>query len=171
MNRTTRLAMGACALAIGALTLGTTARAADGVKAGVLTCNVTSGWGFVFGSTRDLRCNYSVKSHTEHYTGTISKYGVDIGYSGGGVIIWTVVAPTTELKPGSLAGNFGGVTGGASVGVGGAANVLIGGSGSSIELQPLSLEGMSGINVAAGIASISLKYEAVPQVGEAAPAR
>lgn len=171
MDRKLHLAISAAALAVGALTFGTAAQADPaGVKAGVITCNVDSGWGFVFGSSRRLRCSYSPRpSQAEHYIGTVSKFGVNIGYSGSGVIIWTVLAPTTDLAPGSLAGNYGGVTGGASVGVGAAANVLIGGSSNSISLQPLSIEGNTGLNVAAGIAAISLRYQPEALIGEMPP--
>jgi hypothetical protein len=110
----------------------------------------------VFGSTRDLKCTYSEDSKVEHYTGHIDKFGVDLGYHAGGVVAWAVVAPTSNLGKGMLAGRYGGVTGGAAVGVGGAANVLVGGSGRTISLQPLSIEGIKGVNVAAGIEQIVL---------------
>jgi hypothetical protein len=129
------------------------------VKTGTITCHVSSGWGFVFGSSRDLRCVYTGEGRTENYTGKISKFGVDIGYQQSGVILWAVFAPTTDLKAGALTGNYGGVTAGASAGIGGNANVLIGGSTQSITLQPISIEGITGINLAAGIAAISLKYQ------------
>jgi hypothetical protein len=127
------------------------------VKAGVLTCHVSSGWSFVFGSSRSLRCTYSGSGRVEHYAGQIHKWGVDIGYVQSGVIVWGVFAPTTDLGPGALAGGYGGASGGASVGVGADANVLIGGSSRQISLQPVSLEGDKGLNVAAGIASITLR--------------
>jgi hypothetical protein len=167
MNRKFRSAISVTALAVGALMFGAIAEAAPaGVKVGVLTCNVANGWGFVFGSSRSLHCNYSPRpGYEEHYVGAVSKFGVDLGYTGAGVIMWGVVAPTTTLAPGSLAGNYGGVTGGATVGVGGDANVLIGGSGNSISLQPLSIEGNSGLNVAAGIAAINLQYQAPSVIG------
>lgn len=134
------------------------ARAEEGVKAGVLTCNVASGWGFVFGSSKELRCNYDPgNGKVERYTGEIRKFGVDIGYSGSGVIVWGVVAPTSNVAPGALAGDYGGATGSAAVGVGVGANVLFGGFKKSIALQPVSFEGMKGVNVAAGIASMTLK--------------
>jgi len=133
---------------------------AQGVAVGTLTCNVASGWGFVFGSSRGLKCNYEPKPGVvEHYVGHINKYGVDIGYSQAGVIVWVVVAPTTDLAAGAIAGNYGGVTAGATVGAGLGANVLVGGSNKSIALQPLSFEGDQGLNVAAGIASINLRYK------------
>jgi len=55
---------------------------ADGVKIGTLTCQVASGWGFIFGSSKDLRCNFAPGNGMgEHYIGSISKFGVDIGYT------------------------------------------------------------------------------------------
>jgi hypothetical protein len=147
-------------LALVALALQAPARADTTVKAGMMTCHVASGWGFVFGSTRDLRCVYTGSNgQTENYSGKVSKFGVDIGYLKSGVLVWAVLAPTTDLKAGALNGDYGGVTAGASAGVGGNANVLIGGSTKSISLQPVSVEGDKGINVAAGIAAISLKYQ------------
>jgi hypothetical protein len=150
-------AWGAAVLTVGAMALAAPAEAA-GVKAGVLSCSVESGWGFVVGSSRGLKCSYSGSGRAEHYRGRISKYGLDIGYLDSGTIVWGVVAPTASLAPGALAGHYGGATGGASVGVGVDAHVLVGGSHRSITLQPVSVEGDTGINVAAGIASITLHY-------------
>jgi len=153
------LAIGAIGLAAGLAVQGTPAQAQSGVRVGTLNCNVASGWGFVIGSSRSLRCVFSGAGRApEHYTGTISKFGVDIGYTKGGVLIWAVLAPTTNLAPGALAGNFAGATASATVGVGAGANVLIGGSNQSISLQPLSIEGNTGLNVAAGIGAITLRH-------------
>ena len=66
------------------------------------------------------------------------------------------MAPTAVLAPGSLAGGYAGGTASATVGVGIGANALIGGSGNTIALQPLSLEGSTGLNVAAGIGAMTL---------------
>lgn len=160
MLRKFRLAVSAATLAVSAFALGTPAQADAGVKVGTLTCNESSGWGFVFGSSRSLKCSYSPRAGvTERYVGHISKFGVDIGYLSNAVIVWVVVAPTTNLAPGALAGKYGGATGGASIGIGLGANVLIGGSTKSIALQPVSFEGNSGLNVAAGIAAITLQYQ------------
>jgi Protein of unknown function (DUF992) len=130
------------------------------VRAGYLTCHVASGWGFVFGSSRDVKCAYARdKNYTEYYTGSITKFGADIGYLSSGVILWAVVAPTSNLDPGSLAGHYGGATASLSLGVGAGANVLVGGFKTSIALQPVSIEGQNGLNVAAGIAELSLKFD------------
>lgn len=135
------------------------ARAAVTAKVGLLTCDVDKGWSFVFGSSRGLRCTYSGNGRTEHYSGDIAKFGVDVGYLKSGVIVWDVLAPTTNLAAGALTGAYGGVAVDASVGVGAGANALIGGSTHTLSLQPLSIEGDKGINFAVGIAEISLKLQ------------
>lgn len=146
-------------LASGLLWSGGAGAAPHGVKVGDLTCNVSSGWGFVFGSSKDLRCTFlpSGSHPAEHYAGSISKFGVDIGYTEGGVLIWGVFAPSSDMRAGALQGDYAGATAGATVGVGGGVNVLFGGFDKSIALQPLSVEGNKGLNVAAGIGAISLR--------------
>jgi hypothetical protein len=157
-----KLAIAICALglAAGGLIIGPPAHA-QGVQVGVLTCNVASGFGFVFGSSRAVNCTYAPTGGgpPQHYVGAINKFGVDIGYLQGGVIIWSVVAPTANLAPGSLAGTYAGATGSATVGVGVGANVLVGGSANSVALQPVSIEGTTGLNVAAGIAEMTLTFQ------------
>ena len=156
-----KLAIAICALglAAGSLVIGTPAQA-QAVKAGVLTCNVASGFGFIFGSSRAVNCTFAPGGGPpQHYAGAINKFGVDIGYVQGAVMIWAVLAPTTNPGPGSLAGTYVGATASATVGVGVGANVLVGGSGSSISLQPISIEGNTGLNVAGGIAELSLTFQ------------
>lgn len=142
-----------------ALTAASTADAAPhGVKVGVLTCDVSSGWGFVFGSSKDLHCTFRPNNRRpERYAGTISKFGVDVGYTDGGVIVWGVFAPSSDVRAGALQGDYAGATASATVGVGAGANILVGGLDKSIDLQPLSIEGNTGLNVAAGIGAISLR--------------
>jgi len=150
--------VGALGLAAGIAMQGAPAHAQGGVRVGTLSCNEASGWGFVFGSSKSLHCTFSAGGgRIEHYAGTISKFGVDIGYTKGGVLVWAVLAPTTNLAPGALAGSYGGATASATVGVGAGANVLIGGSNQTISLQPVSIEGNTGLNVAAGIGAITLR--------------
>ncbi len=158
MLRKLAVTAGVLGIVAGVAGLAAPAQAA-GVNAGVLTCNVASGFGFIFGSTRALNCTFSAgPRRVEHYTGSISKFGVDIGFVQSAVIVWAVVAPTINLAPGALAGNYVGATASATAGVGVGANVLIGGSGNSIALQPVSIEGNTGLNVAAGIGAISLTH-------------
>ena len=126
------------------------------MRVGTLTCDVTSGWGLVFGSSKDLHCTYHGIHHSEHYIGSIAKFGVDIGYSEGGVLIWAAFAPTSGMRQGALGGGYGGATANASVGIGVGANAL-GDLDKSIALQPLSIEGDEGLNVGAGIGAIGLR--------------
>ena len=158
MKNSARATTAAAALALLALSAPASA-APHGVKVGVLTCHVASGWGFVFGSSRDLRCYFTPNRRGgERYAGSISKFGVDIGYTEGGQLIWAVFAPSSDVRRGALEGDYAGATAGLTIGVGLGAHALIGGLDKSIALQPLSVEGNEGLNVAAGIGSISLKY-------------
>jgi len=155
MSRKLGLLAGA---ALAALAFAAPANAA-GVKVGTLTCHVASGWGFIFGSSKDLRCVFHpTAGHSEHYEGSVSKFGVDIGYTDSSVIVWAVIAPTSSMRPSALEGEYAGATASATVGVGLGANVLVGGFDRSIALQPLSVEGSTGLNVAAGIGAIRLRY-------------
>ena len=158
MPKAKRLTLVFAAAFGGVLALVVTAPAQAGVTVGTLTCNVAGGVGFVFGSSRAVNCTFDgLGGRYEHYVGKISKFGVDIGYTRGGILVWTVIAPTAaSLTPGVLAGSYGGATASATVGVGVGANALIGGSNRSITLQPLSIEANRGLNVAAGIASMTL---------------
>lgn len=142
----------------GVMAFGTPAQA-QSVKAGIMTCNVAGGVGFIFGSSRAVNCAFAPNGVApQHYVGAINKFGVDIGYVEGAVMAWAVLAPTNDPGPGSLAGTYVGATGSASVGVGVGANVLFGG-GNSISLQPLSIEGNKGVNVAGGIAEMTLTFQ------------
>ena len=133
--------------------------AEKGVKAGYLRCDVSGSVSFIFGSSRDLACSYETEGthRVDEYTGSIKKYGIDIGYQKKGVIIWAVVAPTNDVGPGALAGDYGGITADLAAGYGVGANALLGGYKDSIALQPLSVEGVQGINIAAGIVGLTLK--------------
>jgi hypothetical protein len=138
---------------------GATAQPRERVEAGRLTCDVSGGIGLIIGSQRSLNCSFtpSVPGPLEFYAGTLTKFGVDIGITSGGVMIWAVYAPTNRLG-GALAGSYGGASAEATVVAGLGANVLIGGSGSTVTLQPLSLQGQAGLNVAAGVAGIDLRW-------------
>jgi hypothetical protein len=129
------------------------------VKMGYLSCHVSSGWGIIFGSSRDLDCTYTPNSGApEHYKGEITKFGADIGYLQSGVIIWAVLAPSRITVASALSGHYAGATASATLGVGAGVNILVGGMHSSITLQPISIEGNNGLNVAAGVATMNLHY-------------
>ncbi len=131
--------------------------ASGGVNVGSLNCNVAGSVGFIFGSSKDIACVFTRPDGTaERYRGEINKYGVDIGFTSEGYMVWAVFAPGQVAK-GALAGTYGGVTATAAAGIGLGANVLVGGSNDSIALQPVSIEGVTGLNAAAGFGQVTLK--------------
>jgi hypothetical protein len=147
------------AVAAVAAVASTEAQAQARVEVGVLTCTVRGGTGFIIGSTKDLRCRFNKPGRDEFYHGTISKFGLDIGVTKQSAIAWAVFAPTANLRPGSLNGNYGGVSAEATVGLGVGANALIGGSSKNIILQPLSVQAQQGLNIAAGVAALQLRAD------------
>lgn len=127
------------------------------VEIGVLTCKVAGGPGFVFGSSKDLDCRFEgINGTKEGYHGAITKFGVDLGFTGSSYMVWTVFAPSHDIPSGALAGNYGGVSAEATVGLGVGANALVGGLKHSIALQPLSGQVQEGLNIAVGISELSL---------------
>jgi hypothetical protein len=77
-----------------------------GVNVGSLTCNVAGGVGFVFGSSKDLDCILAKgNGPAERYTGSVKKYGVDVGFTKQALIVWLVFAPG-QVATGALAGDY-----------------------------------------------------------------
>jgi len=134
-----------------------TVRAQSGINIGTLSCQMAGGWGWVIGSARPLLCSFDrYGAPPERYVGTMYKLGLDLGYTQGGALIWSVIAPSANLGPGTLAGSYAGGTASATVGFGVGANGLVGGFFNSVMLQPLSIETNQGVNVAAGVAAMTL---------------
>lgn len=134
------------------------AQQSGGTKVGTLTCRTSATLGLVLGSHQKLSCSFSPSSGiSEHYTGHVTRLGLDLGVRAGGVLVWGVLAPTHGLHHGALSGTYVGASGSASFGVGVGANVLIGGLHRSIALQPLSVEGKAGVNLALGVAGLTLR--------------
>jgi Protein of unknown function (DUF992) len=129
-------------------------------KVGMLNCNVGPEVGFIVGGRAQLNCRFSPSGSSyaaESYTGEITTVGLDIGVSKGGKLAWAVFMPTNGPQHGALAGDYAGVSGSAAVGVGVGGNVLVGGSNRSVTLQPFSVEGDTGINLAVGVSDMVLR--------------
>jgi hypothetical protein len=128
------------------------------VQVGVLECRGGASIGFIVGSVTNLGCVLRIAGLPEdRYVATIRKVGVDLGITQETALAWAVYAPVAQLGPGDLSGDYAGAQGSASIGVGAGGNVLVGGSANSIALQPLSLQGQVGLNVAAGLESLELR--------------
>jgi hypothetical protein len=134
------------------------ANALPPVRAGILQCQGGQNVGFVVGSVTSLECVFQSEGRRpEPYVATVRRYGLDIGFTEQTKFSWAVNAPTGRVGRGDLAGNYGGVGANASVGVGGGGNFLVGGPQNSYALQPVSVQGQTGLNVAAGVADIELQ--------------
>ena len=129
----------------------------DGVKIGVLSCDVGGGVGYVLGSAKTVDCVFSsTRGEQDAYSGVIRKMGVDVGFTTQGRIVWAVFAPTAGYHHGSLSGLYQGATAEATVGVGVGTNILVGGTSGSIHLQTVSVSGQIGLNLAATGTSVTL---------------
>ncbi len=127
-------------------------------RVGVLECRGGASVGFIVGSVTHLGCVLRADGlPDDRYVATIRKVGLDIGITQETALAWGVFAPVDRLGPGDLSGNYVGAQGSASVGVGLGGNVLVGGPNNSIALQPLSVQGQVGLNIAAGLESLELR--------------
>lgn len=143
---------------LGVALLAAPAQAQDRVKVGVLNCDVSGGIGLIIGSQKTMSCRFTPSAPdlpVETYTGSISKFGLDIGATSGGRIVWTVFAPTAH--PDSLAGTYVGASAEATIAAGLGANVLVGGSGNTFALQPVSVQTQTGLNLAVGVTELRLQ--------------
>jgi len=118
-------------------------------RAGILQCHGGQNVGFVVGSVTSLECVFqSEGNRPEPYLATVRRIGLDLGFTGQTQFSWVVNAPGGRLGYGGLGGSYGGVGANASVGLGGGGNYA---------LQPISVQGQTGLNVAAGIAGLDLQ--------------
>jgi hypothetical protein len=131
---------------------------AGNVKLGVLDCTIDGGQGYVITSNKGLDCVFrsSRGGPAEHYTGVVTKLGLDVGATNQGQLVWAVFAPSRSYDGGDLAGSYYGVNAEASVVTGGGANLLVGGFQNSVNLEPLSVQAQTGLNLAVAVASIDL---------------
>ena len=145
------------ALALAALP--SAASAQSGVEIGSLECKGGAGVGLILGSQKSYDCEFLPANGgpPEAYEASVTKVGLDIGVTGTSVIVWAVFAPKDAYEPRALAGNYVGATADASVGVGGGAKVLVGGSQNLFSLQPLSVQGQTGLNLAVGVAEMKIR--------------
>jgi hypothetical protein len=129
------------------------------IEAGTLNCRSLGPSGYIVFSAGVLDCVFTPASGASlpHYQGTVQRFGAQIGFTNDAVLGWIVLAATSRLGPGALAGGYVGASGGATVGVGLAANGLVGGLNNSFALQPISFEGQTGLNVIATVTGLELR--------------
>lgn len=151
-------AAGVCMLALG-FAAPASAQQHPPTRVGMLTCDTGTRVGLVLGSRQRMNCVFRMNKtgRQYRYTGEITRIGLDLGITGGGRLAWAVFAPTSHIGAGALRGNYVGASASAAVGLGLGANVLVGGSNRTISLQPASVEGQVGINLAIGVAGLRLR--------------
>jgi len=145
-----------------ALASGVTAAAAQQApqpaQIGTLECRGGASVGFVVGSETHLGCILHIKNmNDDHYEAVIQKVGLDIGITETTKLAWAVISPILQPGRGDIAGTYVGVDASAAAGLGVGGNALVGGSNNSIALQPLSVEGETGVSVAAGLERLELR--------------
>lgn len=129
------------------------------VAAGTLTCKGKGTIGMILGSKETMSCTFTpTKGAPQSYSASVTNIGLDIGVKGASTVVWTVLYSGDTLPQGFLAGKYGGVSAEASVGVGVGANVLVGGSKNAVSLQPLSVQGQTGLNVSGGVTGLTLVH-------------
>ena len=128
-------------------------------QVGVLTCRLNPSIGFVIAGHQSMECTYQPAGPfpPQAYQGAFNIVGLDVGVTAGGILSWTVFAPTTGMPAGALAGEYVGASGDVGLGVGAGANILLGGSGRSFALQPLSVQGSVAVNIAVGVSMLTLR--------------
>jgi hypothetical protein len=127
---------------------------------GMLTCKLNPSIGFIIAGHQSMECRFvpsTPDAPPQAYEGALNMVGINIGISAGGVLGWTVLAPTKGIPAGALAGEYVGASGDVGIGLGAGANVLIGGSARTLALQPVSLEGSVAVNVALGVSALKLR--------------
>lgn len=155
MTTKTAFALAAAASILACVTVGS-AEAAT-AKVGTLTCKGGQGVGFIIGSKKNFDCVFKpTKGAPQNYAGTVTKVGVDVGFTSAVTIVWAVFS-STDLPERALAGNYVGANADASLGIGVGTKILVGGSKNSVSLQPLSVQGQTGLNLAVGVADLSLR--------------
>lgn len=133
-------------------------------QVGGLNCKLAPTVGFIVASEQKMSCQFTpsqVGLPIQSYSGTMRTIGVDLGAISGGILTWGVFAATAGPAFGGLDGNYVGVSGEATLGLGAGANVMLGGSNRSVALQPISVQAMTGLNVQAGVSTLSLLSETV----------
>jgi Protein of unknown function (DUF992) len=131
---------------------------ASWTQAGMLHCRLDPSIGFIIAGHQSMHCRFTQRAYApEFYEGALNTVGLDIGISAGGLLNWAVLAPTTGVPQGALAGEYVGASGDVAVGLGLGANVLIGGSRRTFSLQPVSVEGSAGMKVALGVSALHLR--------------
>ena len=148
-------------IAAGFASVSTTTAEAQAARSliGTLTCRGGQHVGMIVGSQQTLDCSFQPagNSRARRYSATMTKVGLDVGFKNETTLVWQVIGSTQVRRGPLLVGDYGGVSAEASVALGVGANALVGGSDRSVVLQPISVQGQTGLNVAVGVTSLVIR--------------
>ena len=153
-----RTVITAAALALAALS--GSAQAQDRVQSGSLTCDVSAGIGLIIGSQRNVSCTFTPSTPGpdrvlhRHDLQARPRHRRDHRRRDG------VARVRPDQPPGRRArrATTRAPSAEASVVAGIGANALVGGSNRTVALQPFSVQGQVGLNLAAGVAGLDLRW-------------
>ena len=136
------------------------APAQNWTQSGLLRCKLNPSIGFIIFGHQSMECRFvpSLPGPPQIYDGALNTVGIDVGVVGAGGLAWGVLAPTSGIPAGALAGEYVGASGDVALGAGVGANVLVGGSQRSFALQPVSVEGSVAMDVTLGLSALQLRY-------------
>lgn len=126
-------------------------------QVGILQCDTSIGIGEILARKQTMTCVFTRSDGTvENYTGTIHQYGIELGELKEAHLVWAVVSGSLAEENGLLSGKYDGVHAEVAAGFGLGADILVGGTEKAFALQPLAVEGQTGINIAAGVEQVEL---------------
>jgi Protein of unknown function (DUF992) len=160
MDRTVAFAICCTSILLAAASIAPV-NAADKLRTGLLDCDVSAGIGLIFTEKQTMTCTFKPLlggGPVDHYTGKIEEVGISLGATEGGILVWSVISDQKGVPNGALAGRYEGLSADASLGLGLGENVLLGGSNKAFMLQPTSYEGQVGLNLAAGVTTVTLQW-------------
>ncbi|WP_315744074.1 MULTISPECIES: DUF992 domain-containing protein [unclassified Bradyrhizobium] len=128
------------------------------MRVGILECEGHRHPGYFVTSSARLRCLFRSQGYRpERYAARLRRFGIDLGVTARTRLAWAVTAPVNEFGRSELRGRYGGFTANGSAGVGFGGNFLWGGPDRAAALQPISLQGQIGLNIAAGVVEVDLQ--------------
>lgn len=161
MKKYAFVSFAACLSALSVVAI-TSAPAHAAAEVGMLSCRSQAASSYIVVSAQPFDCVFTPASGApaQRYGAVIHRFGAQIGFNNGAALGWAVFAATTHVGAGALAGGYGGVSAGAAVGLGAGVNGLVGGLNNSFALQPVSVEGQTGLNVVATVTGLELRQAA-----------
>ncbi|MGY3447995.1 DUF992 domain-containing protein [Bradyrhizobium sp. USDA 4353] len=133
------------------------AHASRPMRVGVLECEGRRTTGKLVMSNARLRCVFRSQGRApERYVAKVRRYGLDLGLTDETRMAWAVTAPVNDFGRSELGGRYGGVSANAAALVGFGGSFLLRDTDRATQLQPISLQGQTGMNLAAGITEVEL---------------